>query len=83
VCNFCGQGSKSRHKGNSTFLVHTLCTALQKGHTSEPMSITACLLNPNEIPELIMNSDSNESQCDVVATEDEQCCEEVLLEPHL
>jgi len=29
-----------------------------------------------------MNSESDESQCDVVVTEDKQCCEEVLLEQH-
>jgi hypothetical protein len=29
-----------------------------------------------------MNGESDESQCDVVSTEDEHCCEDVLLEPH-
>jgi len=41
------------------------------------------LLNPNHISELIMDSDNDESQGNVAAVEDEECCEEVLLEPNL
>jgi hypothetical protein len=56
---------------------------MQKRQASEALSKRACLLNPNQISELIMDRDSNESQCDMVATEDEECCEEVLMEPLL
>jgi hypothetical protein len=41
------------------------------------------LLNPNHISELIMDSDNDESQCNIAAVEDKECCEEVLLEPNL
>jgi hypothetical protein len=37
----------------------------------------------NQISELIMDSDSDESQCDVAAMGGEECCEEFSLEPHL
>jgi hypothetical protein len=43
----------------------------------------ARLLNPNQISKLIMDSDSDEPQCDVAAMEDEEYCEEILLKPHL
>jgi hypothetical protein len=33
--------------------------------------------------ELIMDSDNDESQCNVAAVEDKEYCEEVLLEPDL
>jgi hypothetical protein len=56
---------------------------MQKGHTLELVSKRACLLKPNQISELIMDSSSVESQCDTVASENEKCCKEVLLEPYL
>jgi hypothetical protein len=59
------------------------CTAMQKGQASEPANNRACLLNPNQMPELIMDSDSDESKCNMPAAEDEEHCEEVLLESHL
>jgi hypothetical protein len=60
---------------------------MQKEKALEPMHKRAPLLNPNpnpnQISELIMDSDSDEPLCDVTAIEDEAYCEEVLLEPHL
>jgi len=56
---------------------------MQKGQALELVSKRDCLLNPNQISELIMNSSSIESQCDTVASENEKCCKEVLLEPYL
>jgi hypothetical protein len=55
----------------------------QKGQALELVSKRACLLNPNQILELIMDSNSVESQCDSVASENEKCCKEVLKEPYL
>jgi hypothetical protein len=56
---------------------------MQKKQVSEPLSKRACLLEPNQISELIMDSDSDQPLCDVVAIKDEEYCEKVLLEPHL
>jgi len=55
----------------------------QKGQPLELVSKRACLLNPNQISELIMDSNSIESQCNTVASENEICYKEVLLEPYL
>jgi hypothetical protein len=49
----------------------------------ENVSQKARLLKPNQIPELIMDGDSDESLCNVVTTEDEEYHENVSLEPHL
>jgi len=56
---------------------------MQKAQALEPVSRKACLLNPNLILELIMNSDSKVPQCNVTATENEKCSQKVLLEPNL
>jgi hypothetical protein len=32
---------------------------------------------------MIMDSDSDECQCNLAATEEEEYCEEILMEPHL
>ena len=56
---------------------------MQKEQALEPMHKKAPLLNPNQISELIMDSDSYKPLCDVAAMEDEAYCEEVSLEPHL
>lgn len=63
---------------NSTYSVHT--AQPETGQASEPVGKRACLLNPNQISELIMESGSNETLCGVVATEDDEYCAEVLLE---
>jgi len=55
---------------------------MQKGQALEPVSRTANLLNLNQIMEMITDSDSDESQRDEAAMEDEEYYEEVLLEPH-
>jgi len=55
----------------------------QKEQALELVSMRACLLNPNQISELIMDSNSVEFQCDRVTSENEKCCKEVLLEPYL
>jgi hypothetical protein len=55
----------------------------QKGQALELVSKRACLLNPNQISELIMDSNRVESQCDTVASENEKCCKDVVLEPYL
>lgn len=55
---------------------------MHKGQTSEPVSKKDCLVNLNQISELVMDSNSNESLGNVVATGDEKYCEAVLLEPH-
>lgn len=71
-------GSRARaHKRN------THCTAMQKEQALEPMHKKALLLNPNQISELIMDSDSDKPLCDVAAMEEEAYCEEVSREPHL
>ena len=62
---------------------NTHCTAMQKEKALEPVHKMAPLLNPNQISELIMDSDSNKPLCDVAAMEDEAYSEDVLLEPHL
>lgn len=56
---------------------------MQKEQDLELISKRACLLHPNQISELIMDSNSDEFQSDLFATEDKECCEEVLMEPHL
>lgn len=56
---------------------------MQKRQFSEPLSKKACLLEPNQVSELIMDSDSNEPLCDVVTIKDEKYCGKVLLESHL
>jgi phosphosulfolactate phosphohydrolase-like enzyme len=56
---------------------------MQKGQASEPASKTTRLLNENQISELTMNSNSDESLCNVAAMEDKEYCAEVLLETHL
>jgi len=48
------------------------CTATQKGQALEPVSRRANLLNLNQISEMIIDSDSDETQCDVAAMEDEE-----------
>jgi len=58
-------------KGKLRILI-THCTAMQKGQALEPVSKKACLLHPNQVSELIVDSDSGESQCDVHATEDKE-----------
>jgi len=65
------------------YILSTHCTAMQKGQASEPVSKIAHLLNQNQISELIMDSNSDKSLCDVAAVEDEEHCAEVLLETHL
>jgi len=54
------------------YILSTHCTATEMGQASEPKGKRACLLNPNQISELIMDSGSNESLYGVVATEDEE-----------
>ena len=54
---------------------------MQKGQTLEPTSKSAILLNPNQTPELITDSNSGESLPSVVATDDEEYCEEALMKP--
>jgi hypothetical protein len=56
------------------YILSTHSTAIEMGQDSEPVGKKACLLNPNHISELIMDSGSNESLCGVVATEDEEYC---------
>jgi hypothetical protein len=65
------------------YILNTHCTAMQNGQALEQVNKKACLLNVNQIPELIMDGESDESLCDVVATEEEENHENVLLEPHL
>jgi len=55
---------------------------MQKGQALELVSKRIYLLNPNQISELIMDSNIVESQCDMVTSENEKCCKEVLLEPY-
>lgn len=50
------------------FILSTHCTAMHKGQASEPVSKKDCLVNLNQISELVMDSDSNESLGNVVAT---------------
>jgi hypothetical protein len=51
---------------------------MHKGQASESVSKKDCLLNLNQISELIMDSDSNESLGNVVVTGDETYCEAVF-----
>lgn len=48
------------------------CTAMQKGQALEPVSRRANLLNLNQISEMITDSDSNDSQRDVAAMDNEE-----------
>jgi len=43
------------------YIVSTHYTAIEMGQASEPVGKRACLLNPNQISEPIMDSGSNES----------------------
>jgi len=65
------------------YILSTHGTATQNRQALEHVSKKACLLNPNQIPELIMDGKSDESLCEVVATEYEEYHEKVLLETHL
>ena len=65
------------------YILSAHCTAMQKGQVLEPVSKTACLLNQNQISKLTMDSNSNETLCDVAAMEDEEYRAEDLLERHL
>lgn len=56
---------------------------MRKRQVSETVSKRDCLLDPNQISELIMDSNSDEPLSDVVAMKDEEYCEEVSLEPYL
>lgn len=58
----------------------THCTTMQKRQALEPVSKKAFLLHQNQVSELIIGSDSDESQSDVHVTEDEEFCEEILLD---
>jgi hypothetical protein len=62
------------------YILSTQCTAMETVQASESVGKKACLLNCNQISELIMDSGSNESLCGVVVMEDEKYCAEVLLE---
>jgi len=73
-------GSSTKADERKFYIVSTHCTPIETGQASEPVGKRACLLNPNQISELIMDSGSNESLCGVVATEDKEYCAEVLLE---
>ena len=65
------------------YILGTHSTAMQKGQALEHVSKKTRLLNPNQIPELIIEGNSDKSLCDAVATDDEEYHEKVLLEPHL
>jgi hypothetical protein len=56
---------------------------MQKRQVSETVSKRDCLLDPNQISELILDSNSDETPSDVVAMKDEEYCEEISLEPYL
>jgi hypothetical protein len=62
------------------YIVSTHYTAIEMGQASQPVGKRACLLNPNQISEPIMDSGSNESLCGVVSTKDKEYCAEVLPE---
>ena len=53
---------------------------MQKRQALEPVSKKAFLLHQNQVSELIIGCDSDESQSDVHVTEDEEFCEEILLD---
>jgi hypothetical protein len=85
MCQTCVQVMWAVGQGQTKgkyYILSTHCTAMQKREALEPVSKRACVLNLNHISELITDSNSKESQCNVVATENEDCCE-VLMEPHL
>ena len=66
-------------------ILHTQYTlhSHAEGTALETVRKRACLLNPNQISELIMDNHTDESLCDAVSKEDEEYCEEVLLAPHV
>lgn len=69
---------------NGKFYIPSIhCIAMQKEQALETMRKRACLLNPNQISEPIMDNHTDESLCDAVSKEDEEHREEVLLVPHL
>jgi len=72
-----------RKKSGKFYILSIHCIAMQKEQALETMRKKACLLNPNQISELIMDNHTDESLCGVVSKEDEEYCEEVLLAPHL
>ena len=65
------------------YILSTHWQAMQKAQALEHVSKRACLLNPNQISELLMNSDSKEPHCNVITRANEKCSEKVLLEPNL
>jgi hypothetical protein len=75
-------GIRTRADERKFYLLGTHCAAMLKEEASKPMSKRACPLNPNQISVLIMGSNSDESVCDVVTTEDKEYCEEVSMELH-
>jgi hypothetical protein len=54
------------------YILSMHCTAMQKGQALKPVSRRANLLNLNQISEMITDSDSDESQHDVAAMDDEE-----------
>jgi len=57
-----GQGQTKQ----KLYILSTHCTAMQNRQALEYVSKKACLLNPNQIPELIMDGETDEFLCDVV-----------------
>jgi len=55
-------GGQQQTKGKF-YIFGTNCTVMQKGQALEPVSQRAHLLDPNQILELFMDRDSNESPC--------------------
>ena len=51
------------------YILSTHQQATQKAQALEPVSRRACLLNPNQKSELLMNSDSKEPECNIITTE--------------
>lgn len=72
---------RHRQMKGKSYILSTHCTAIQMGQASESVSKIACLLN--SISSAQLDSDSNQSQCDMVAIKDKEHCEEVLPEQHL
>jgi len=72
-----------RKKNGKFYIPGIHCIAMQKEQALETMRKRACLLNPNQISELIMDNHTDESLCDAVSKEYEEYREEVLLAPHL
>lgn len=65
-------GSSAKADELNIYILSMHCTTMEKGQALEPVSRWAHLLNPNQISELITDSDSDGSQCDVVAMGDEE-----------